>query len=64
MKSKNEKTNFSMTTCGRTGIKIKNTGNDYKCDPFAGVDPFKNQVREVERVEVDYNKNGYDTIDL
>jgi len=45
MKSKNEKPNFSMTTCGRTGIKIKNTGNDYKCDPFAGVDPFKNQIR-------------------
>lgn len=64
MKSKNDKPNYSMTTCGRTGIKIKNTGNDYKCDPFAGVDPFKNHIREVERVDVDYNKSGYDNIDL
>jgi hypothetical protein len=64
MKSKNEKPNFSMTTCGRTGIKIKNTGNDYKNDPFAGIDPFKNQIREVERVEVNYNKSTYEMIDL
>jgi hypothetical protein len=64
MKPKNEKPNFSMTTCGRTGIKIKNTGNDYKHDPFAGVDPFKNHIKEVETVEVDYNKSGYNTIDL
>jgi hypothetical protein len=64
MKSNNEKNNFSMTTCGRTGIKIKNTGNDYKHDPFAGVDPFKNQIREVERFQVDYNKSSYETLDL
>lgn len=64
MNSKNEKPKYSMTTCVKTGIKIKNTGNDYKYDPFAGVDPFKNQIREVERIDVDYNKSGYDTIDL
>jgi len=64
MKPKNDKPNYSMTTCGRTGIKIKSSGNDYKSDPFAGVDPFKNQIREVERVDVDYNKSGYDMLDL
>ena len=64
MKSKNEKTKFSMTTCGKTGIKIKNTGNDYKYDPFSGVDPFKNQIREVERVNIAYDKSGYEAIDL
>jgi len=64
MKSKNDKPNYSMTTCAKTGIKIKNNGNDYKCDPFAGVDPFKNHTREVERVDVDYNKSGYETLDL
>lgn len=64
MKSRNEKNNFSMTTCTKTGIKIKSTGNDYKSDPFAGVDPFKNHVREVERFNIDYNKNGYELIDL
>jgi hypothetical protein len=64
MKSNNDKNKFSMTTCGKTGIKIKNTGNDYKCDPFAGVDPFKNHIREVERVDVNYSKNQYELLDL
>jgi hypothetical protein len=64
MKSTNEKPNFSMTTCVKTGIKIKNTGNDYKHDPFAGIDPFKNQIREVERVDVNYNKSSYEMLDL
>jgi len=64
MKTNNEKNKFSMTTCSKTGIKIKNTGNDYKCDPFAGIDPFKNQIREVERVDVNYSKNQYESLDL
>ena len=64
MKPRNEKDKFSMTTCGKTGIKIKNTGNDYKSDPFAGVDPFKNQPHETDRFQVDYNKSGYESIDL
>jgi hypothetical protein len=64
MKPRNEKDKFSMTTCGKTGIKIKNTGNDYKSDPFAGVDPFKNQIRETDRFQVDYNKSGYESLDL
>ena len=64
MKSRNDKTNFSMTTCTKTGIKIKNTGNDYKADPFANVNPFANQVREVERVHVNYDKNKYEALDL
>ena len=64
MKSRNDKKNFSMTTCAKTGIKIKNTGNDYKNDPFAGVDPFKNQVRESDRIDINYNKSQYETIDL
>lgn len=64
MKSRNDKTNFSMTTCTKTGIKIKNTGNDYKADPFANVNPFANHVREVERVDVNYDKNKYESLDL
>ena len=64
MRSNNEKNKFSMTTCGKTGIKIKNTGNDYKCDPFAGIDPFKNEIREAERVNINYSKNQYESIDL
>ena len=53
-----------MTTCGKTGIKIKNTGNDYKSDPFAGVDLFKNHARANEKIDIDYNKTGYESIDL
>jgi len=64
MKSRNEKPNFSMTSCAKTGIKIKNTGNDYKHDPFAGIDPFKNQVKETDIINVNYNKNQYESLDL
>jgi curved DNA-binding protein CbpA len=53
-----------MTTCTKTGIKIKNTGNDYKADPFANVDPFANRVREVERNDIQYDRSTYETIDL
>lgn len=53
-----------MTSCAKTGIKIKNTGNDYKYDPFAGIDPFKNQVKETDTIDVNYNKNQYESLDL
>lgn len=55
---------FSMTNCTKPGIKIKNTGNDYKADPFANVDPFKNHTREIERVDVHYDKSKYELLDL
>jgi hypothetical protein len=55
---------YAMTTCGKTGIKIRDTGNGYKEDPFANVDPFAGRVREPERVETNYNKTSYETIDL
>jgi len=64
MKSRNDKSNFSMTKCTKTGIKIKNTGNDYTEDPFANVNPFANQIREVERIDVNYDKSVYETLDL
>ena len=64
MKRTNDKPNFSMTKCTKTGIKIKDTGNGYKCDPFAGVDPFKNRQKEIERDNISYTNNQYETIDL
>jgi hypothetical protein len=64
MKTRNEKSNFSMTNCTKTGIKIKNTGNDYKADPFSNVDPFANHAREVERVDINYDNNNYQEMDL
>lgn len=39
-RQKNTKSDHSMTTCKKTGIRINEGGNDYKVDPFAGVDPF------------------------
>lgn len=64
MKPRNEKPNFSMTSCTKTGVKIKNTGNDYKHDPFAGVDPFKNQTRESDKININYTQNQYESLDL
>lgn len=58
------KNNYSMTTCAKTGIKIKSSGNDYKEDPFAGIDPFKNQSREAERFDINYGKTQYESLDL
>jgi len=64
MKRTSDKPNFSMTKCTKTGIKIKNNGNDYRADPFANIDPFKNRQREIERDNISYNVNQYETIDL
>ena len=65
MKPRNEnKSKFSMTTCARTGIRIKNTGNDYKEDPFANVDPFKYSSVTPDHVNVNYDKSQYELIDL
>lgn len=64
MNRNNDKPNYSMTSCSRTGIKIKASGNDYKADPFANIDPFKGQKREVERVDVSYDRNKMEALDL
>ena len=64
MKSRSDKSNFSMTSCTKTGIKIKNTGNDYKSDPFANIDPFANQSIQSDRIDVNYDKSKYESIDL
>ena len=64
MKSRTEKPNFSMTSCTKTGIKIKNTGNEYKADPFANVDPFAGRVRETEKIDINYDKTTYEALDL
>jgi hypothetical protein len=64
MNRKNEQSKFSMTSCSKTGIKIKNTGNDYSQNPFAGVDPFKNVVKESDTIHVNYTNDQYDSLDL
>lgn len=64
MNSRNRKSNHSMTTCTKTGIKIKNSNNDYKEDPFANVNPFVNRILEPDRVNVNYNKSNYELLDL
>lgn len=64
MKGKNDKPSFSMTKCTKTGLKIKNTGNDYKSNPFADINPFKNKEIEPERNNINYNSNQYEFMDL
>jgi len=64
MKSRNDQSAFSMTSCAKTGIKIKKSDNDYNYDPFAGVDPFKHQAKPSDTIDVNYTKNKYESIDL
>jgi curved DNA-binding protein CbpA len=53
--------NVSMTKCHKGGIKIKETNNGYKEDPFANVNPF---INEPQRENIQYDKSNYTTIDL
>jgi curved DNA-binding protein CbpA len=56
-------TNNSMTKCHKGGIKIKETNNSYKSDPFENVNPF-NIVPQEKRENIQYDKNSYDKLDL
>jgi len=53
--------NVSMTNCKKGGIKIKETNNGYKEDPFANVNPF---VNESKRENVTYDSSSYNQMDL
>lgn len=59
--NRNNKPNYSMTSCSKTGIKIKASNNEYKADPFANVDPFRDRPIETERTEKKYS---LETLDL
>ena len=59
MTLRNDKPNYSMTSCAKTGIKIKKTDNDYTRDPFAGVNPFQHHAQETVSVQ-----HSYETMDL
>ena len=56
----NANATVTMTRCNKGGIKIKETGNGYANDPFAGVNPFKEEINET----INYEKSAYDRIDL
>jgi curved DNA-binding protein CbpA len=53
--------NINMTNCKKGGIKIKETNNEYKDDPFANINPF---INESKREDVNYNSNSYENLDL
>jgi curved DNA-binding protein CbpA len=53
--------NVTMTHCKKGGIKIKETNNGYKEDPFANVNPF---VNEAKRENVSYDSTSYENLDL
>jgi len=55
--------NVTMTKCKKGGVKIKETNNGYKEDPFANVNPF-NVVTERERENVTYDSSSYNQLDL
>jgi len=52
--------NITMTTCHKGGIKIKDAANGYTVDPFAGVNPFKEERNE----PIIYDKSAYERMDL
>lgn len=58
-----KKDDFTMTKCSKGGVKIRDTGNSYSADPFAGVNPFKNS-EEKQFIAINYDKNSYDRLDL
>jgi len=53
--------NVTMTNCKKGGVKIKETNNGYKSDPFANVNPF---IYEKKREEINYDSKSYATLDL
>jgi hypothetical protein len=57
------KNKSSMTKCSKGGVKIKDAGNTYKENPFAGVNPFSNPNEE-RNISITYNKSGYESLDL
>lgn len=46
-----------------TGVRIEDSKNEYKEDPFDGYDPFKN-MDHLDTMKVTYNKNMYEQLDL
>lgn len=61
--SQNKQTEFTMTKCSKGGVKIRDAGNGYKSDPFAGVNPFTNH-EEIQFSGMQYDRNLYDKLDL
>ena len=59
----NKNTEVTMTQCSKGGVKIRDTGNGYKSDPFAGVNPFKNN-EDTNYSGLQYDRNSYDKLDL
>ena len=54
-----------MTQCSKGGVKIREGKNEYKADPFAGIDPFSNPNKsEISMQNVIYSKNAYSQLDL
>ena len=53
--------NITMTNCKKGGIKIKESNNGYKDDPFANVNPF---INETKRENITYDSNSYANLDL
>lgn len=55
----------SMTTCTKPGIKIRQSNNEYRADPFAGLNPFS-QKDDADQITASakYDRNGYNDLDL
>jgi len=47
-----------------TGVRISQSENEYKDNPFGNVNPFNNVTGEKEYDSIKYDKTSYNTIDL
>jgi hypothetical protein len=61
--SATKNTDFTMTKRSKGGVKIRDSGNSYASDPFAGVNPFQNS-EQPQLNNIQYNKNTYEQLDL
>lgn len=59
----NNNDNTSMTKCHKGGIKIHNTNNEYRADPFSGVNPFNYHTEHDNQKKI-YTTKEYNDIDL
>jgi hypothetical protein len=59
----NDTKNASMTMCHKGGIKIRNADNEYKADPFAGMNPFLENTNNTS-TRIVYDKVSYNNLDL
>lgn len=64
MRNRNSHMDVSMTNCAKSGIKIRQSDNDYKHNPFAKVESYRQQVNDSDFLHLSKGVPQYETLDL